>query len=354
MREVKIGIIGLGGMARYHIEQFGKVQGLRIIALCDVSTQALQEIGDQLGIDEARRYQSSEALIADSEVDGVVSVTPNNAHAGILKACIAAGKPLYAEKPLTRTYEEAVEVLELYQRNPIPCIINFSYRNGAAFQYVKQLVQGGKVGRVNHIFVQYLQEWGAPPSRTPFVWRFDESITGTGTLGDLGSHMIDLSQYVLGERISELQAMLTTIIPERPDPLTGLPVKVNVDDFACFNARFSNGTVGVFQTSRNAIGSGNQHELTIYGDAGTLHVSTLNDKQLIWTYAKDGEPGTVTETIEVPSEHALNPWQSFTDLISGKESAEFASLEDGFNNQAVLEAVLRASKSGTVVSVASL
>ncbi|MBW7476447.1 Gfo/Idh/MocA family oxidoreductase [Paenibacillus oenotherae] len=354
MHEVRIGLIGLGGMARFHIQQFGKVPGVRITALCDVSELALQQVGDELGVEEARRYGTFQALIEDSEVDGVVSVTPNDTHADILKACIAAGKPLFAEKPLTRTYGEALEVMELYRRNPIPCIINFSYRYGPAFQYAKQMIQSGKLGRVNHVFVQYLQEWGAPPFNTPFVWRFDERITGTGTLGDLGSHMIDLAQYLTGDTMTELQAMLSTIVPTRPNPGTGEPMNVAVDDFACFNARFASGAVGVFQTSRNAVGSGNQHDISVYGDLGTLHASTLNDQQLIWIHPKDGEPGTVTETIEVPETCGLDPWQSFAELVQGKPASEFATLEDGFRNQAVLEAVVRSNESGTVVSIASL
>ena len=103
---------------------------------------------------------------------------------------------------------------------------------------------------------------------------------------------------MLGERITDLQAMLTTIVPERQDLVTGETRKVKVDDFACFHARFGSGAVGVFQTSRNAVGAGNQHELTLYGDEGTLHVSTLNDRQVFWTKHAQGE--SVTETIEAP------------------------------------------------------
>lgn len=352
--EVKIGLIGLGGMANWHIQKFSEVSGVRITALCDVNPAALQAAGDKLAIADAHRHSSFQALIDDAEVEGVVSVTPNNTHADILKACIRGGKPLFAEKPLTRTYEEAVQVLELYRQRPIPCIINFSYRNGPAFQYAKQMVQSGKLGRVNHLFVQYLQEWGAPPFNTPYVWRFDEGITGTGALGDLGSHMIDLAQYVTGDSITELQSMLATIIPERTDPGTGRLRNVQVDDFACFNARFASGAVGVFQTSRNAVGSGNQHDISIYGDLGTLHVSTLNDRELVWIHPKEGEPGTVTETIAVQEANGLNPWQSFAGLVKGEPAAEFATLEEGFRNQAVLEAVVQAGKSGTIVSVASL
>jgi predicted dehydrogenase len=334
------------------MEQLGKVDGVRIVALCDVSDRALEEVGEKLGIAGDKRYSTIDELIGDVDVDGIVSVTPNDSHAAILKACMLAGKPLFAEKPLTRTLAEAEEVLELYKSNPIPLLINFSYRNGPAFQYAKDFIRQGKLGRINHLFVQYLQDWGSTVKNTPFLWRFDEAVTGTGTLGDLGSHMMDIAEYLTGSRMTELQAMLQTIVPERLDPVTGQSVSVRVDDFACFNARFEDGSVGVFQTSRNALGSGNQHEITLYGESGTLHVSTLNDRQVSWTYPKE-DGGTVTETFEVTGEEGLNPWKEFASRIRGDRSPnpEYASLEDGYRNQLLLETVVRAHLARSVVTV---
>lgn len=352
-RQVSIGVIGLGGMARHHIEQLGKVEGVKIVALCDVSEEALAEVGGKLNVPEERRYRDAEALIADAGVEGVVSVTPNDSHAAILLACIAASKPLFAEKPLTRTLDEAREVLEAYRRRPIPLLINFSYRNGPAFQYARKFVAEGKLGRINHLFVQYLQDWGSTVKNTPFLWRFDEEVTGTGTLGDLGSHMIDIAEYLTGGRMAELQAMLTTIVPERPHPRTGEPVPVKVDDFACFNARFADGAVGVFQTSRNALGSGNQHEVSLYGEKGTLRVSTLNDRQLVWTYPTEDGRETENRTMDVPESDGLNPWAEFVERIRGERPAnpDFAGLEDGYRNQLLLEAVVRANAARAAVAV---
>ncbi|MFC4596823.1 Gfo/Idh/MocA family protein [Cohnella hongkongensis] len=352
-REVGIGVIGLGGMARHHIERLGEVEGAKIVALCDVSPEALAEVGDRLGVPEMRRYRSGEALISDPEVEGIVAVTPNDSHAAILLACIGAGKPLFAEKPLTRTLDEAREVAEAYRRSPMPLLINFSYRNGPAFQYARRFVAEGRLGRLNHLFVQYLQDWGATVKDAPFLWRFDEAVAGTGALGDLGSHMMDLAEYLTGSRMVELQAMLSTIVPQRRDPKTGAPAAVRVDDFACLNARFASGAIGVFQTSRNALGSGNQHEIALYGEKGTLRVSTLNDRELVWIYPAEDGQGTVTETIAVPESEGLNPWAAFVDGIrSGRPlRPDFAGLEDGYRNQRLLEAVVQAHLSRAAVPV---
>jgi len=352
-REAGIGIVGLGGMARYHIERLGKIEGARIVALCDVSADALAEVGDKLGVDAGKRYGTAAELIGDDAVDGIVAVTPNDSHADILLACIAAGKPLFAEKPLTRTLEEATEVLAAYRERPIPLMINFSYRYGPSFQFARKFVGEGKLGRLNHLFVQYLQDWGSTAKNTPFLWRFDEEVTGTGTLGDLGSHMLDAAEYLTGGKIEELQAMLATIVPERPHPATGEQVRVKVDDFACFNARFDGGAIGVFQTSRNALGCGNQHEIALYGEKGTLAVSTLNDRRVTWTYPEEGGNGTTTETFEVPPEDGLDPWREFVARVRGEDDAnpEFAGLEDGYRNQLLLEAVVRAHRNRAIASV---
>jgi len=352
MNEVRVGVIGLGGMSRWHMKNLRRIPGVKIAAICDVSKQALAEVGDELGLPAEMRMSDMEALIRSPEVAGIVSVTPNDSHARIIELCIRAGKPLLAEKPLTRTLAEAEEIAALYRSSPIPMLINFSYRNGPAFQLAKRRVEEGKLGRLHHLSVQYMQDWGAAVKHTPYVWRFDQSVTGTGTLGDLGSHMLDLAEYIAGDTIAEVQAMLQTIVPERPDPQTGEQRRVHVDDFACFNTRFGGGAIGVFQTSRNALGCGNQHEITLYGELGTLHASTLNDRQLTWTYMAPDGSQTVTETIDVAADGGLDPWEAFVGLVRGERlNPAYAGFEDGCRNQRLLDAVVRAAESRCVVRV---
>lgn len=352
MDEVRIGVIGLGDMSRWHMRNLRGIPGVRIAAVCDVSEQALAEIGEELKLPAENRMNEMEALIRSPGVAGVVSVTPNDSHARILELCIREGKPLLAEKPLTRTLAEADRVAALYRGSPVPMLVNFAYRNGPAFQLAKRWVEEGRLGRMHHLFVQYLQDWGAAAKQTPYAWRFDQAVTGTGALGDLGSHMLDLAEYVSGDAIAEVQAMLLTIVPERADPRTGESRQVRVDDFACFQARFGNGAIGVFQTSRNALGCGNQHEITLYGEQGTLHVSTLNDRQLRWTYPTENGKETVTETIDAAAEEGLDPWKAFVGLVRGERlPPAYAGFEAGYRNQRLLDAIVRAAESRTAVRV---
>jgi predicted dehydrogenase len=187
-----------------------------------------------------------------------------------------------------------------------------------------------------------LQGWGAAQYNTPYVWRFNKEITGTGTLGDLGSHMIDMARFLFGE-FQELSAQLHTVISERLDPLTGKMVKIEVDDFASFQARMTGDVMGVFQTTRNAIGSGNQHEVSIYGDNGTIHASTQEQDRLIWI--REEESGQLAKiSLEVPKQCKVAQYSDFLAMLEGSVSDGFPGFMDGYRNQEVLDAIVRASE----------
>ncbi|MBM7568652.1 Gfo/Idh/MocA family protein [Paenibacillus sacheonensis] len=351
MKTFRIGLIGLGGMGQAHIRWMSEMGGrFRLVAISDVNPPALADMGDKLGISEAKRYADFERLIADPDVDAVVSVTPNNVHAAIVRACLEAGKPFLAEKPFTRDFEEAVPLLALYERQPVAAMIGFTYRYTPAFRYARELVRQGRIGRVRSFSSQYLQGWGAAQYNCPFVWRFDKAITGTGTLGDLGSHMIDLARFLFGGEFLELTAQMQTIVPERPDPLTGEPVRIEVDDFVSFQARMTGDIRGVFQSSRNAIGSGNQHEISIYGDTGTIHASTLDEGHTV-LIGEDGEGQLSRSTIAVPQRCRIKQYDDFLALLDGTETDGLPGIIDGYRNQEVLEAIVRASEIRSLVEL---
>ncbi len=347
MGKFRIGLIGLGGMVQAHIRQAAESGQVEFVAVSDVNADALATVGDQLGITADKRYGDFVQLIEDPDVDAVVSVTPNDVHADVVRACLQARKPFMAEKPFTRVFEEAIPLLELYKQHPVPAMIGFSYRYTPAFRYAQELVREGKIGAVRSFSLQYLQGWGAAPYTHPYVWRFNKDITGTGTLGDLGSHMIDMARFLFGE-FQELSAQLHTIIPERLDPVTGKMVKIEVDDFASFQARMTGDVMGIFQTTRNAVGSGNQHEVSIYGDNGTIHASTLEPNQLVWIREED--PGQLARTtLEVPKRCEVSQWSDFLAMLEGCSPDGLPGLIDGYRNQEVLDAIVRASYTKTVI-----
>jgi predicted dehydrogenase len=350
MKDVyRIGLIGLGGMANEHIRWMNEVGRFRVVAVSDVSREAMKTVGDRLGVSEDKRYSDFVRLIGDPDVDAVVSVTPNHVHADIVRTSVLAGRPFLAEKPFTRVFEEAVPLLELYERQPVPAMIMFTYRYTPAFRYARELVRTGEIGEVRSFSIQYLQGWGSAIYDTPYLWRFNPAITGTGTLGDLGSHMIDMARYLLSEEFDELSALLHTIIPERRAlDGSGQSVRVEVDDFASFQARMAGGSVGVFQTTRNAVGSGNQHEVSIYGDRGTIHASTLNPDTVI--RIREEAPGQLSSaTLEVPNRCKRKQYEDFLAVLEGEAPDGLPGFLDGYRNQEVLDAIVRSHETKRAV-----
>lgn len=347
----RIGLIGLGDMAGAHINGIkNHAPHMIITAICDVREAALTKTGDQLGIPPARRYADFRRLIADEAVDTVLSITPNALHAEIMELCLLAGKPFLSEKPFTMTMHEADKLRELYDRNPVPAMIGFSYRYTPSFRFVRQLLMEGKIGHVLHFSVQYLQEWGSAAFDTPFVWRFDKKATGTGTLGDLGTHMIDLAHYLFGP-FEELSARLQTLVEERRSPSTGEPVRVEVDDLACFQALMKNGAAGIFQTTRNAVGSGNQLDIAIYGDSGTIRASTEDPEHVVWIH-RDAETGSrVEQRMGVPQSVKLSQWEDYARLMAGSPSEGLPGFMAGYESQQVLEAIVRSHEQKRTVVV---
>jgi predicted dehydrogenase len=343
MRFYRIGLIGLGGMAQAHIRWMNEQERLVLTAISDVSEDALHRTGDELRIPTDKRYIDYMQLIEDPGIDAIVSATPNNVHAEIVRACLTAGKPFLAEKPFTRVFEEAVPLMEQYANRPVPSMFGFTYRYTPAFRYARELIRSGQIGALRSFSIQYLQGWGAASKQVPYVWRFDKEITGTGTLGDLGSHMIDMARFLVGE-FEELSAQLHTIVPERPDPVTGKPIKIEVDDYASFQARMSGDVRGIFQTTRNAVGSGNQHEVSVYGDNGTIHASTLDPDRLVWI--REEEKGQVARlTLDVPAGCRTKLYADFLSLLDGEVPDGLPNFIDAYRNQQILDAIIRANLS---------
>lgn len=355
MKEIRIGIVGLGGMAHAHMEQMEKLTGIRIVALCDSNPEAVERVANKYNISKEKQYSHYSELIADHEVDAVLSITPNNVHYEIVKCCLLHQKPFMTEKPFTRTFEEAYELNQLFDANTnqVPSMVGYSYRYVPAFRYARELVRQGKIGPIRHIFVQYLQSWGVPMFQTPMNWRYSNEISGTGVLADLGTHMVDAARFLIGE-FEEVTAILKNLVPQRIDPITNNMIPVDIDDFGGFLATLDNNVAGVFQTSRNAYGSGNQLEVTIYGEEGTISVSCENPEQLTWIHPNaelDNPSSSVKELQKVPSEYVIGQMEDFFDMVRGNVRDGLPNVKDGYANQEVLEAIFQAAQAKRTINL---
>ena len=238
-------------------------------------------------------WQESETdwtrLLDRSDVDLIDICTPGDSHAEMAVAALAAGKHVLCEKPLANTVAEATSMAAAARgaaEHGVRAMVGFTYRRVPALELARQLVAEGRLGQVRHVRAQYLQDWIADPL-APMSWRLQKERAGSGALGDIGAHIVDLTQHITGDTISSVSGMVETFVHSRPvaDPdgaqlLGGQAVagngsaaatgEVTVDDTATFLARFAGGAVGVFEATRFATGRKNAIRLEVNGSRGSL------------------------------------------------------------------------------------
>jgi predicted dehydrogenase len=344
-RQWNVGMIGLGDIGEYHMNNLSKIASTKVAAICDVNAQAIELVGNRLNLSAAKRYTNYMDILADPDVDFVISGVSNKYHFDILKAAIEAGKPILSEKPFTRTMEEAQQLMDLYRNNPIPCMIGFSYRYRPCFQYVKQLVEQGTLGRIRHIHAHYLQEENAPLFNKEYTWRFSKAMAGSGILADIGSHMVDAARFFVGE-FKQVTGMMSTFIDQRTDPKTNQPVKVDVDDFTGFQCVLEGGVMGTFYTHKNAIGTQNQFNVTLFGDLGTARISVESPNEVHLTM-REGEHMTLIEKTIHLDHFTIKPMlQDFVDYLDDRGSSIIPTLLDGYRNQQVMQMIIDSAEDG--------
>ena len=222
------------------------------------------------------------ALVERPDVDLVDICTPGDTHADIAVAALEAGKHVLCEKPLANTLEEARRMAEAAARaseHGVRAMVGFTYRRVPALALARQLVQEGRIGRIRHIRAQYLQDWLVDPE-SPLSWRLQKDRAGSGALGDIGAHVIDLAHFVTGQRLTGVSALTETFVHERPLPgdshhgLTTTPGTgrgpVTVDDAAVFIGRTDAGALASFEATRYATGRKNAIRLEVNGSDGSL------------------------------------------------------------------------------------
>lgn len=349
-KQWQAGIIGLGGIGDYHMNNLAKIANTTVAAICDVNVKAVEQVGDRLNLPTEKRYSDYKAIIADPDIDFIISGVSNKFHYDILKCAIEYGKPIFSEKPFTRTMEEADELVALYEQNPISCMIGFSYRYRPCFQYVKQLVTEGALGRIRHIAAHYLQEENAPMFNKEYTWRFNKDMAGSGILADIGSHMVDAARFFVGE-FTQVSGMMSTFIDRRMDKRTGEYAQVDVDDFTGFQCVLEGGVMGSFYTHKNAIGTGNQFNVTLFGDLGTVRISVEAPNEVHLTL-RTGENLQLTETVIHLDQKSAKPMlQDFVDYLVHEKSDLLPTIMDGYRNQQVLQAIIDSAKDGVTRSL---
>ena len=315
------------------------------------------------------------ALVERDDVDVVDICTPGDTHAEIAIAALDAGKHVLCEKPLANSVAEAVDMVAAAARaraRGTRSMVGFTYRRVPAIAYARQLVLDGRIGEVRHVRAQYLQDWLVDPE-APLSWRLQKERAGSGALGDIGAHIIDLTEFITGEQVAGVSALTETFVKERPLPgsVHGLSAavgegrgQVTVDDAAIFIARLSGGALGTFEATRFASGRKNAIRLELNGSKGSIAFD-FEDMNVLHVF--DGstaarDAGFTRVLVTEPDHPYVAPWWPPGHLLGYEhgfthQAADFLtaiandedptpSFEDGLRVQRVLEAVERSAGSG--------
>jgi predicted dehydrogenase len=276
-KPLNIGMIGYGFMGRAHSNAYRKVNNFFDLeyrpvlkAVCARSADKAKAFADKWG------YESVETdwqkLIARKDIDLIDICTPNNTHAEIALAAAKAGKMILCEKPLAMNGPEALKMVEAVEKAKVPNMVWYNYRRVPAVTLAKQLIDEGRLGKIFHYRAQFLQDWTISPELPQggtALWRLDVAAAGSGVTGDLLAHCIDTALWLNGG-IATVNAMTETFIKERKHNLTGKVEKVGIDDACAFLARFQNGSLAIFESTRYARGHKALYTFEINGENASI------------------------------------------------------------------------------------
>ncbi|WP_330281742.1 Gfo/Idh/MocA family protein [Streptomyces sp. NBC_00588] len=304
---LRVGMVGYAFMGAAHSQGWrtaGRAFDLPLrpvlSVICGRDAQAVRRAADRHGW--AATETDWRALVARDDVDLVDICTPGDSHAEIALAALAAGKHVLCEKPLANTVEEARAMADAaeaaYGRGQL-AMVGFNYRRVPATALARSMIAEGRLGTLRHLRVTYLQDWLVDP-QFPLTWRLRKELAGSGALGDLGAHVVDLAQYLAGEQLAGVSAMTETFVRERPLPVgatSGLSAvqsagtgQVTVDDAALFTGRFTSGALASFEATRYATGRKNALRIELNGTHGSLAFDLERLNEL--SYHDGTEPAT--------------------------------------------------------------
>jgi predicted dehydrogenase len=370
--KLNVALIGYDFMGRTHSNAwrqvarfFADVPFEPVLKVVVGRTEAkVKEAQARLGFEESAT--SWQDVLARKDIDIVDVCTPGDSHAQIVVAAAEAKKAILCEKPLANDLAEAERMHAAAKKAGVINMVCHNYRRCPAVALAKKLIDDGKLGDIHHYRGVYLQDWIVDPN-FPRVWRLEKARAGSGSLGDILSHTMDLSRHLVGEPV-EVSGLLKTFIGERPLPDgSGKRGKVDVDDSAQALVKFASGAVGYYEGSRFAPGRKNYNRLEINGSKGSL-VWNLERMNELGLYSESG-PLSGFSTIDVtdakhpymaawwPPGHIIGYEHSFTHTVYDflKAIAEGKSprpdFEDGLKNQRVLDAIERSATSGQWVKI---
>ena len=386
MRKLNVAMIGGGFMGKAHAMAYAAMPmffwpapaiPVRKVVV-DVNDEMATTARDRFGFEEASSDWRS--VVARPDIDLVDICTPNNSHAEIAIAAAKAGKHIICEKPLARTAAESKTMLDAVNGASSIHMVAFNYRRTPAVALAKKLIEEGRIGTILNFRGTYLQDWSADPDG-PLSWRFQKSIAGSGTVGDIGTHVVDFARYLVGE-FASVSAIVKTHIATRPKQAGGVDKlgagggnknaergPVDVDDEMLTLIKFANGAIGSIEATRNGYGRNNFLTFEIHGSKGSLAFNYERRDELQVMFADD--PGDVRgyRTVYSGPAHPYGPglwpipalgigygetkiiecYDLCKAIMSGVQPSP--NFEDGYRIALIADAILKSGETGAWVEI---
>jgi predicted dehydrogenase len=369
---IGIGMLGYAFMGKAHANGYKKLPYIFyppvarpvLVGIAGRNAEAVQTAAARYGF--ARAVTDWQELVADPAIQVFDNCGPNNLHAEPTIAAARAGKHVFCEKPLGRTAAESRAMRDAAEAAGVKHMCAFNYRFVPAVRQARLLIEQGLLGEIRHFRARYLQEWIADPG-AGMVWRMDKEIAGSGALGDLGAHSIDLARFLVGEP-ARVMGLTKTFVPTRPGGT------VTVDDAFEAVVEFENGAVGTLEASRFCRGRKNHHTFEINGSKGTIvfNLERLNELEV---YLNDTEPREANGFRNVLVSESFHPFwdkwwpqghiigwehtfvheiQHFLEaIVTGADVAPYgATFEDGYRAAVICDAILQSSQEGRRIDIA--
>ncbi len=346
MSRIRIGVIGLGGISTgVHLPGIQKCKGGEISAVCDIDTAVLAAVGEKYGVPENRRFTDYRRLIACPEVQAVEICTPNYMHMEPAMEAIRAKKPFSVEKPMALNCADALKIEQAAARAGVPGMICFSMRFRPAVRFARWMIAQGHLGEILNVFAQYFKSSGLREGRR-LEWRFVKKLAGTGVIGDLGSHMLDMTRFLLGD-FTGVFARTGIAVKQRKREDSEEIATVDTDDYCNVIASLACGAEATFSISRCAVGCESAVKYEIYGTKGSLAID-LNNLDVLEVCTGDIDRLTHgLHTVKVPDRFYADQTESFLDIVRGGGDGLAPSLNDGVKCQQILDTLMETTASGT-------
>ena len=304
MKKLNVGLIGAGFMGKAHSLAYVAMPMFFWPAPAIPVRKTIVDVSDSIAAEAAQRFgfekstSNWRSVVEDPEIDIIDIATPNHLHAEIAIAAAAAGKHIISEKPLARSGDEAKTMYDAVKNAGIVHMVAFNYRRTPAVALAKKYIDEGAIGDILNFRGTYLQDWSADPDG-PLSWRFQKSIAGSGSLGDIGTHVVDMARFLCGE-ITQVNTQLKTWVKTRPLQAGGVDKlgastkdstaprgEVDVDDEVLSLLEFQNGAIGSLEATRNAHGRNNFLTFEIHGTIGSIYFNYERRDELQVAFAND-------------------------------------------------------------------